>query len=58
MPAIDPRFVVVFAEKPSAEDVAKAQAERARTIAAIKASVESAKAGGAWTDARPRSLRT
>ena len=28
-----------------------------RSIAAIKASVESAKAGGAWTDARPPSLR-
>ena len=28
-----------------------------RSIAAIKASVESAKAGGAWTDARPLSLR-
>jgi hypothetical protein len=27
-----------------------------RSIAAIKASVESAKAGGAWTDARPPSL--
>lgn len=29
-----------------------------RSIAAIKASVESAKAGGTWTDARPPSLRT
>ncbi len=29
-----------------------------RSIAAIKASVESAKAGGAWTDARPPSLRS
>ncbi len=28
-----------------------------RSIAAIKASVESAKAGGVWTDARPPSLR-
>ena len=28
-----------------------------RSIAAIKASAESAKAGGAWTDARPLSLR-
>ncbi len=28
-----------------------------RSIAAIKASVDSAKAGGAWTDARPVSLR-
>jgi predicted dehydrogenase len=28
-----------------------------RSIAAIKASVDSAKAGGAWTDARPKSLR-
>ncbi|MEP7172205.1 MAG: Gfo/Idh/MocA family oxidoreductase [Aestuariivirga sp.] len=28
-----------------------------RSIAAIRASVESAKAGGAWTDARPPSLR-
>jgi hypothetical protein len=28
-----------------------------RSIAAIKASVESAKAGGAWVDARPPSLR-
>ena len=28
-----------------------------RSIAAIKASVESAKAAGAWTDARPPSLR-
>lgn len=28
-----------------------------RSIAAIKASVESAQAGGAWTDARPPSLR-
>ncbi len=28
-----------------------------RSIAAIKASVDSAKAGGAWTDARPLSLR-
>jgi predicted dehydrogenase len=28
-----------------------------RSIAAIKASVDSAKAGGAWTDARPISLR-
>jgi predicted dehydrogenase len=29
-----------------------------RSIAAIKASVDSAKSGGAWTDARPPSLRT
>lgn len=29
-----------------------------RSIAAIKASVDSAKAGGTWTDARPPSLRT
>ena len=28
-----------------------------RSIAAIKASVESARAGGVWTDARPASLR-
>ena len=28
-----------------------------RSIAAIKAAVESAKAGGVWTDARPPSLR-
>jgi predicted dehydrogenase len=28
-----------------------------RSIAAIKASVDSARAGGAWTDARPPSLR-
>ncbi|MEO6609323.1 MAG: Gfo/Idh/MocA family oxidoreductase [Aestuariivirga sp.] len=29
-----------------------------RSIAAIKASVESARAGGAWTDARPKSLQS
>ena len=29
-----------------------------RSIAAIKASVESAKAGGLWTDTRPPSLRS